>query len=114
MCLCTVSSSPIKSKLDYFKNYDFYQYRTWCIVSHDNGHTFEYLSTIADCGTYPVPDGEGYCEPDLVYLGNGHILAALRTQGHEVYTPLFCSHSYDSGKTWSKPDEMILTVFFPV
>lgn len=93
-----------RSKLEYFKNYDFYQYRSWCLISHDNGHTFEYLSTIADCQTYPIADAEGYCEPDLLYLGNGHILAAIRTQGHEVYTPMFFSHSYDSGKTWSKPE----------
>lgn len=92
-----------RSKLDYFKKYDFYQYRSWCLISHDNAHTFEFLSTIADCQTYPVPEAEGFCEPDLLYLGNGHILAAMRTQGHEVYTPMFFSHSYDSGKTWSKP-----------
>ena len=95
-----------KSKLDYFTNYDFYQYRTWCIISHDNGKTFEYLSTVADCGTYPVPEAEGYCESDLLYLGDGHILCAMRTQGHEVYTPMFFSHSYDSGKTWSKPEQL--------
>lgn len=95
-----------KTKLPYFANYDFYQYRAWCLISRDNGKTFEYLSTIADCQTYPVPDAEGYCEPDLLYLGNGHILAAIRTQGHEVYTPMFFSHSYDSGKTWTKPEQL--------
>ncbi len=93
-----------RTKLDYFKHYDFYQYRAWVMVSHDNGHTFEYLSTIADCQTYPIADAEGYCEPDLLDLGDGHILAALRTQGHEVYTPMFFCHSYDNGKTWTKPE----------
>lgn len=96
-----------KSKLSYFENYDFCQYRTWVIVSHDNGKTFEYLSTVADCQTYPWnPEAEGFCEPELLNLGGGHILCALRTQGHEVYTPLYVSHSYDSGKTWEAPQEI--------
>jgi hypothetical protein len=93
-----------KSKLPYFTNYDFYQYRTWVLVSHDNCETFEYLSTVADCMTYPVPDAEGYCESDLLYLGNGNILCVMRTQGHEVYTPMMRSISHDYGKTWSAPE----------
>lgn len=95
-----------KSKLPYFEKYDFYQYRTWLIVSHDNGHTFEFLSTVADCQTYPIADAEGYCEPDILDLGGGHILCAIRTQGHEVYTPMMFSHSYDYGRTWTKPEVM--------
>jgi len=95
------------SKLEYFKKYDFYQYRTWILVSHDKGRSWEYLSTVADCDTYPfTPDGEGFCEPCLLNLGGGHILCALRTQGHEVYCPLYHSHSYDNGKTWSAPEEI--------
>ena len=93
-----------KSKLDYFTNYDFYQYRTWLLVSHDNCETFEYLSTVADCMTYPVPEAEGYCESDLLYLGNGRMLCVMRTQGHEVYTPMMRSLSSDYGKTWSAPE----------
>ncbi|MBQ7827416.1 MAG: exo-alpha-sialidase [Clostridia bacterium] len=96
-----------ESKLSYFENYDFRQYRTWVLISHDNGHTFEYLSTVADCQTYPWnPEAEGFCEPELLYLGGEHIICALRTQGHEVYTPLYISHSYDSGKTWETPVEI--------
>ncbi len=96
-----------KSKLAYFENYDFCQYRTWVVISHDNGNTFEFLSTVADCQTYPWnPEAEGFCEPELLNLGCGHILCALRTQGHEVYTPLYVSHSYDSGKTWEAPQEI--------
>ena len=93
-----------KSKLDYFTKYDFYQYRTWLLVSHDNCETFEYLSTVADCMTYPVPEAEGYCESDLLYLGNGRMLCVMRTQGHEVYTPMMRSLSSDYGKTWSAPE----------
>ena len=95
-----------KSKLDYFTNYDFYQYRTWLIISHDNCRTFEYLSTVADSMTYPVPEAEGYCEPDLLYLGGGRILCVMRTQGHEVYTPMMQSFSDDYGHTWSAPEEI--------
>lgn len=96
-----------RTKLDYFKKYDFYQYRTWILVSHDKCKTFEYLSTVADCQTYPfTPDGEGFCEPCLLNLGDGHVLCVMRTQGHEVYSPLYASHSYDNGKTWSVPEEI--------
>ncbi len=95
------------SKLPYFKNYDFYQYRTWILISRDNGKTFEYLSTVADCQTYPYnPDAEGFCEPELLNLGGGHLLCSLRTQGHEVYSPIYVSHSYDSGITWEAPIEI--------
>lgn len=85
--------------------YDFYLYRTWCIVSHDKGETFEFLSTVADCNTYPIADvnAEGYCETDCIEVEDGHIVAVLRTGGHEIYSPLYVSHSYDYGKTWEAP-----------
>ena len=44
-----------KTKLPYFDKYDFYQYRTWVMISHDKGESFQYLSTVADCQTYPYP-----------------------------------------------------------
>ncbi len=88
--------------------YDFYLYRTWCIVSHDHGENFEYLTTVADCNTYPIKDvnAEGYCETDCIEIENGHVVAILRTGGHEIYSPLYCSHSYDYGKTWEAPYEI--------
>ena len=55
------------TKLSYFQNYDFYQYRVWCVISRDNGRSFSYLSTVADVQTYPCdPEAEGYCEPDML------------------------------------------------
>lgn len=95
----------------YFKEYgkyDFYLYRTWGIVSHDMGKTFEFVSTVADVQTYPIPDinAEGYCETDTVECSPGHLVSVLRTGGHEVYSPLYCSHSFDFGKTWSAPKEI--------
>ncbi len=93
-----------KNRVDYFDKYPFYQYRSWCIRSQDNGRTWEFLSVIADTHTHPVdPTAEGYCEGDLLDLGGGHLLCSLRTMGHEVYTPLYMAHSLDSGKTWQKP-----------
>ncbi|MBS5725520.1 MAG: exo-alpha-sialidase, partial [Clostridiales bacterium] len=71
--------------------YDFYLYRSWCILSKDGGNTFSFLSTIADVQTHPIPDvnAEGYCEPDCIELEPGHIVCVIRTGGHEVYSPLY-------------------------
>ncbi|MBR6917152.1 MAG: exo-alpha-sialidase [Clostridia bacterium] len=95
----------------YFKEnggYDFYLYRTWALVSHDGAKSFEYLTTVADCQTYPIADvnAEGYCEAEAIEVSPGHIVSVIRTGGHEVYSPLYCSHSYDYGKTWSAPYEI--------
>lgn len=91
-----------------YGEYDFYLYRTWGIVSHDKGKTFEYVSTVADVQTYPIADinAEGYCETDVIEVEDGHLVAILRTGGHEVYSPLYCSHSFDYGKTWDAPYEI--------
>ncbi len=88
-----------------YGEYDFYLYRTWAIVSHDRGKTFEYVGTIADCQTYPIADinAEGYCETDIIEAENGHLVSILRTGGHEIASPLYCAHSYDFGKTWDAP-----------
>ncbi len=59
------------------QGYNFYLYSTWCIISHDGGKSFEYLSFIADVQTYPIPDvnAEGYCETNIFAFGGGHIAA---------------------------------------
>lgn len=90
------------------RGYKFYLYRSWCIVSHDKGKSWEFLSTIADCQTYPIADvnAEGYCEADCFEVEPGHIVCVLRTCGHEVVSPLYCAHSYDSGRTWEAPYEI--------
>jgi len=95
----------------YFKEnggYDFYLYRTWSIVSHNGGKSFDYVTTIADCQTFPIADvnAEGYCEAEAVEVERGHLVSVIRTGGHEVYSPLYCSHSYDFGKTWCAPYEI--------
>ncbi len=93
--------------LEYGK-YTFYLYRTWTLVSHDKGKTFEYVTTVADCQTYPIKDvnAEGYCEAETVEIEKGHLVSIIRTGGHEVYSPLYCCHSYDYGKTWGAPYEI--------
>lgn len=88
--------------------YKFYLYRVWTVVSHDMGHTWEFGTTVADCNTYPIADvnAEGYCEPFCLEVEPGHLCAILRTGGHEVVSPLYCTHSYDYGKTWEAPYEI--------
>lgn len=95
--------------------YKFYLYRVWNIVSHDMGKTWEFVTTVADCNTYPIADvnAEGYCEPFCVEVEPGHLCAVLRTGGHEVVSPLYCVHSYDFGKTWSAPKEICSWGVFP-
>lgn len=88
--------------------YTFYLYRTWTLVSHDLGKTFEFVTTVADCSTYPIKDvnAEGYCEAEAIEAEDGHLVSVIRTGGHEVYSPLYCSHSHDYGKSWEKPYEI--------
>lgn len=88
--------------------YDFYLYRTWAMISHDKGKTWEYVTTVADCQTYPIPDAnaEGYCEADVEETSPGHLVCILRTQGHEIFSPMYVCHSDDFGKTWSAPELM--------
>ena len=98
-----------------YGNYDFYLYRTWCIVSHDKGKSWEYVTTVADVQTYPIADinAEGYCETELIEAEKGHIVAILRTGGHEIHSPLYVSHSHDYGKSWSAPSKICDWGVFP-
>lgn len=91
-----------------YGGYKFYLYRVWTVVSHDRGKSWEYVSTVADVQTYPIADinAEGYCEPYCIEVYPGHLCMILRTGGHEVVSPLYCTHSYDFGKTWEAPYEI--------
>ena len=88
--------------------YNFYLYSTWCLVSHDKGQSFEFLARIADCQSFPIADinAEGYCEPDVIEVEDGHLLAIIRTGGHNIKSPLYACHSYDYGRTWEAPYEI--------
>lgn len=86
------------------------QYRTIVLYSQDDAATWHYLATVAAPDRYPLPpQAEGYCEPDLLYFGKGHLLCVMRTGGNptgfmlERCTPLMASHSFDGGLTWEPP-----------
>ena len=82
-----------------------YKYRSCVIYSQDDGATWHYLATISSPEQYPLPaNSEGYCEPDLLYFGKGHLLCVMRTGGNpsgnlmERFTPLVAS------RRWRTPD----------
>ena len=78
----------------------WYKYRTYLLASEDNGRTWTYLSTIA----YDGESGqESFCEPAIVDLGAGELLAVMRTGR---FAPMFQSRSLDGGKTWQNPRPM--------
>jgi hypothetical protein len=86
------------------------QYRTCVLYSQDDGATWHYLATVASSDRYPLPaQGEGYCEPDLLYFGDGRLLCVMRSGGSpsgklmERCTPLVACRSEDGGLSWTAP-----------
>ena len=86
------------------------QYRACVIYSRDDGAMWHYLATVAASAQFPLPQlAEGYCEPDLLYLGAGRLLCVLRSGGNpggrllERMTPLVACRSADGGLSWSPP-----------
>jgi Neuraminidase (sialidase) len=67
------------------------------VRSHDNGRTWTELVTIA----------EGHDEPSLCHLGDGHVIAMLRSKG------LWQCDSHDSGYTWTEPHQVTGDMEFP-
>ena len=84
------------------------QYRSWLATSLDRGNSWSYLSTIASSDVCSLPViSQGFCEPDVIRLADGHLLAVMRTGGDPTpeggfdrYTPLFQARSKDNGLTW--------------
>ena len=75
----------------------WFKYRTYLLASGDGGANWEYLSTIA----YDGETGqESFCEPAMVDLGGGELLAVMRTGR---FAPMFQARSLDGGRTWKKP-----------
>jgi len=65
--------------------------------SHDRGRTWHLRSIMAsDRST----GQEGFCEPVMIHLGGGELLAVIRT-GRS--SPLYQVRSLDYGYTWSQP-----------
>ncbi len=78
----------------------WFKYRTYLLASSDGGVNWEYLSTIA----YDGDTGqESFCEPAIVNLGGGELLAVMRTGR---FAPMYQARSLDGGKTWQKPESM--------
>lgn len=87
------------------------QYRTWVCISKDRGNSWSFLATVASPEASPLPKlAEGYCEPDLLSVGDKDLLAVMRSGGHpgpqgsmDYYTPLYANFSHDNGRTWTEP-----------
>lgn len=73
--------------------------RTLIVTSGDEGHTWNYLSTVA-APEKGDPVGEGLVEPAITMLDDGRLLCIMRS-GHHF--PLYASWSSDKGKTWTPP-----------
>jgi len=80
------------------------RYRTFVVLSRDQGKTWEYLATVA---YDPKIGTEGYCEPVIRGLPDGTMIAMLRTGGNNrpfwQDNPLCQTQSTDGGKTWVSP-----------
>ena len=79
--------------------------KKWLIfaaVSNDDGFTWNYRSTVANCDDAPKAE-EGPNESALQLLDNGDLLCVLRVSSN---SDLYKSYSRDGGVTWSKPTHM--------
>jgi hypothetical protein len=77
------------------------KYHCGLLRSADRGDTWERFSEIA---SDPNAPDEGYCEPVMVRLGNGDLLAMMRTGSA---SPMFQARSTDGGRTWSAPEQVM-------
>jgi hypothetical protein len=73
--------------------------RTIIVTSHDEGHSWKYLSSVA-VPSEGEPVGEGFVEPAITMLKDGRLLCIMRT-GHHF--PLYASWSSDMGINWTSP-----------
>ena len=89
------------------KGEKWFKYRTYLLASRDRGESWSYLSTVA----YDGESGqESFCEPWLVELGRGELLAVMRTGR---FAPMYQTRSLDGGKTWGKPESLHTLGLFP-
>jgi len=82
----------------------------YLVHSTDEARTWRYYATIDYSPKDPNPElaGQyvGACEPSVVLLPNGQMLAIMRKQVAHFpgeYKPLYVCWSDDLGKTWTKP-----------
>ena len=73
--------------------------RSIAIVSEDRGCIWRYVSTIAS----PLTGTTGPCEPSMLRVGNGDLIAILRVGRR---TALYQARSRDNGQTWGPPQPL--------
>jgi len=82
------------------KGQKWFKYRTYLLASRDGGASWNYLSTVA----YDGETGqESFCEPGIVELGDGELVAVMRTGR---FAPMYQARSRDGGRTWSRPQSL--------
>ena len=82
------------------KGEKWFKYRSYLLRSVDQGKSWRYFSTIA----YDGETGqESFCEPAMVHLGGGELLAVMRTGR---FAPMYQARSLDGGKTWQRPKSL--------
>jgi hypothetical protein len=89
--------SLLASGYGYFKGEQ--KFRAYLIRSADNGASWDYYSTIA---YDPKVGAESFCEPALVRLKDGRLLAMLRIGSN---LPMRQCYSSDEGRTWTAPKD---------
>jgi hypothetical protein len=70
--------------------------------------SYEYLSSIEDPSKEIFGEKVLACEPHTIQLKNGTIISHIRVHNYErkLFT-LFQAESYDGGKTWTKPHQIL-------
>jgi hypothetical protein len=71
------------------------------------------LSRVSKTTIVPAITSEGFRESDIVQASNGDLVCIMRSGGrnpvpgtHLFPTPLYCSRSNDSGRTWTPPEQI--------
>lgn len=76
--------------------------------SHDNGQSFDMISTIPFLPPYEnINDSEhcqGWLEPDLCFIDENTAFTLLRTTCVKGVSAMYISWTYDGLKTWTKPE----------
>lgn len=83
--------------LGYPAEWGMRRFESFVVTSQDRGLNWHLRGIIAGDST---SGQEGFCEPVMVDLGGGELLAVMRT-GRSA--PLFQARSLDHGHTWSQP-----------
>ena len=86
--------------LGYPAEWGMRRFESFVMESADRGHTWHLRAIIAGDAT---TGQEGFCEPVMVHLGGGELLAVMRT-GRAA--PLYQARSLDNGFTWSRPESL--------